>query len=349
VNSVPGWAFLVARGARNGYRAVLAPDFLVSERRHGLLTERVRGTEPDTATAVERITDRDGSTALTVTYRVEPAPAAELASVAGLDDVLLDEHGRPLEMLYGLVTTRPMSAGDQDMARARAEAIHSYRRFLTDEEGVAVQPSAPFALTEAAPVAPDPGTPPAMPVGAPPAAPVGAPPQPSARPVQESWRVPAAPHRARPAGHVISRGVALAVALLAVLIGAVVVPLLIPDAFEAVDVGVSLQDRSEPVAPLERPLCGNVRVQGVITPAGRAPVTYYWRVDGRAVTPPQWHAGGSPASFGVDGPDGYLLGSGAAVSHHVTVPRTYELVVSGDGRTWRSGGTTTITCVVGES
>jgi hypothetical protein len=153
VSGAAGWAFLVARGTRKGYRAVLAPDFLVTNRRHDLLTERVGGTASDASTTIEHIAD-EAVGDLTVTYRVEQARADELAEAQNHDgqDVLLDQHGRPLELLYGLVTTAPVTVGRDDLRRARAEAVDSYRQFLADEDSADVQSSAAFRLSEAVPV-----------------------------------------------------------------------------------------------------------------------------------------------------------------------------------------------------
>lgn len=135
------WPFLVARGQRLGYRVVLAPDFLVRTRQHDLLAEYVGAgpAGPGGQSVVEMPSPEFGP--LVVTYREEPAAAAEL--VPGSEtDTLRDRHGRPLELLYGVVTGIPSAPVDgSDMAQARAAAIEAYRRFLADEEGADVQPS----------------------------------------------------------------------------------------------------------------------------------------------------------------------------------------------------------------
>jgi hypothetical protein len=138
---VTRWPFLVARGRRVGYRVVLAPDFLVRDGQHHLLAEHVGAgpTGPDGRSVVE--VPATGLGPLLVTYREESAAAAELLP-GSEPDTLRDRHGRPLELLYGVVTAGPPEpVGDRDLAEARDAAIEAYRRFLADEEGADVQPS----------------------------------------------------------------------------------------------------------------------------------------------------------------------------------------------------------------
>ena len=156
------WPFLVARGRRVGYRVVLAPDFLVRNRQHHLLAEHVGAgpAGPDGRSVVELPTTGFGP--VVVTYREEQAAAAEL--LPGSErDTLRDRHGRPLELLYGVVTAgRPEPVDDRDLAEARHAAIEAYRRFLADEEGADVQPSpgsAPHAAPPAPPAVARPGRP----------------------------------------------------------------------------------------------------------------------------------------------------------------------------------------------
>jgi hypothetical protein len=151
---VSRWPFLVARGRRVGYRVVLAPDFLVRNREHDLLAEYVGAgpAGPGGQSVVE--VPSTGFGPLVVTYREEPAAAAELLP-GSESDILRDRHGRPLELLYGVVTGSPPEPVDGgDLATARAAAIEAYRRFLADEEGADVQPSAGFTVDA---VPPEPG------------------------------------------------------------------------------------------------------------------------------------------------------------------------------------------------
>ena len=145
------WPFLVARGRRVGQRVVLAPDFLVRDRQHHLLAEHVGAgpAGPDGHSVVELPTTGFGP--LVVTYREEQAAAAELLP-GSEPDTLRDRHGRPLELLYGVVTAgRREPVGDRQLAEARDAAIEAYRRFLADEEGADVQPSPGFTPDAAPP------------------------------------------------------------------------------------------------------------------------------------------------------------------------------------------------------
>ncbi|TQM38423.1 hypothetical protein [Pseudonocardia cypriaca] len=181
------WPFLVARGRRVGYRVVLAPDFLVRNRQHHLLAEHVGAgpAGPDGRSVVELPTTGFGP--VVVTYREEHAAAAELLP-GSEPETLRDRHGRPLELLYGVVTAgRPEPVDDRDLAEARDAAIEAYRRFLADEEGADVQPS-PGSAPHAAPPAPQPVARPERP-----ARPVPARrPAPQARPGGRRWVVAAA-------------------------------------------------------------------------------------------------------------------------------------------------------------
>lgn len=141
---VYGWPFLVARGRRRGYRTVLAPSFLTERRLHGVLADAANGelTEAGRSRSVE--VDRPDVGRLTLVYRSEQLAAAELD-----DGPATDEHGRPLEILYGLVC-RGRVHGDvesDELDSARREALGSYRRFLAEEDGFAVAPSEAFPLS----------------------------------------------------------------------------------------------------------------------------------------------------------------------------------------------------------
>jgi hypothetical protein len=145
-----GWAFLVARGRHKGFRTLLAPDFMVRAHRQYLLSERVGEDRAGSGeTSVVRIDDEREP--LTISFRAEPAVAEMINSApADRDGVLTDRHGRPLELLYGIVTrghTGPVGEGDLDLARA--EALASYRSFRSDEDGFAVRAAKPRVLQEA--------------------------------------------------------------------------------------------------------------------------------------------------------------------------------------------------------
>jgi hypothetical protein len=144
-----GWSFLVARGRRKGYRTLLAPDFLVRGGAQELLSRAsaADSLDPGEMRTVE-IDDPHGEP-LTVCFRTEQvAPADVGAARDGDRPVALDQHGRPLEMLYGVVAAsrldRPPLAEHLD--RARGDALRSYGRFLADEDGFSVDSSRAFAL-----------------------------------------------------------------------------------------------------------------------------------------------------------------------------------------------------------
>jgi hypothetical protein len=153
-----GWAFLVARGRRQGYRSILVPDFLAEAGEYGLLDEVVHGDVP--ASSGPRIEHLASSAAgrLTLAYRTSSLTYADLgrdrqpaggdAAKHGPGDIVVDEHGRPLELLYGFVSPAPglRQADETDLRTAREEALRAYRRFLTDEDSFTVQLSAPFRL-----------------------------------------------------------------------------------------------------------------------------------------------------------------------------------------------------------
>ncbi|GAA4463971.1 hypothetical protein [Phytohabitans houttuyneae] len=128
-----GWAFLVARGRRQGFRARLVPAVLAEHGLAGLLEENRSADTP-----IGRVT------LVTRTHRIRPQDIGS-ASV-------LDEHGRPLEISYGFVHLgAPHPAAEEaGLATAYAQALDTYRRLLADETGFETEVSAPFAL----PVAP---------------------------------------------------------------------------------------------------------------------------------------------------------------------------------------------------
>jgi len=161
-----GWPFLVARGRRKGYRTVLAPDFLVAAGHHGRLAERASGA----GSGVQCIDlDVPGAGWMTVLYRSEALGAADLNG-HGDGRTPTDEHGRPLELVYGIVARERLAAqlDEDDLAAARDEALDSYRRFLSAEESFDVDASRAIELLTAArpEVASTPPTPPSPPPSA---------------------------------------------------------------------------------------------------------------------------------------------------------------------------------------
>lgn len=146
-DSASGWPFLVARGRHTDYRTLLAPDFMVERRMHGQLRDKARLDSP--AGVQQTILDNAEVGALTLLYWSERLVSGDLDGHAtNADAPVTDEHGRPLQMLYGLVTRRPPSGppDERDFAAARAAALTCYRRYLADEDGHDVEASRTFTL-----------------------------------------------------------------------------------------------------------------------------------------------------------------------------------------------------------
>jgi multiple sugar transport system substrate-binding protein len=141
-----GWAFLVARGRRAGYRTVLAPAFLVDRNEHHVLAESTGGHHCEDARAVELATAQVGP--FSIGYTSERLTRSDVEAGTDGGELLTDEHGRPLEIVYGVVS-RDMLDGPldaEDLRTARAHALQSYRSFLSDEQGHRVDASAAFRL-----------------------------------------------------------------------------------------------------------------------------------------------------------------------------------------------------------
>lgn len=126
-----GWPFLVAPGRRRDHTTIMAPGVLVEQLDYGVLEEQ---TSPGPPRTVEARSARGRR--LFIAYWTEP-----------VDDVR-DEHGRPLRMIYGFVCFDGTPAAvDNTDRQAALDAVRSaYRAFLADEDGHAVEPSAPFTL-----------------------------------------------------------------------------------------------------------------------------------------------------------------------------------------------------------
>jgi hypothetical protein len=143
-----GWAFLVARGRYRGYRSILVPDFLATSNEYGLVTESVRGdVDPAGAPRVQRVT-APATGPLTLVYRTRRMTHADLGDGHPTDAPLTDQHGRPLDLLYGFVSRGAVvhEVDEADLRSAQEEALHAYRRFLADENGSGVQASSAFPL-----------------------------------------------------------------------------------------------------------------------------------------------------------------------------------------------------------
>jgi hypothetical protein len=247
--SVIAWSFLVARGRHRGYRTLLAPGFLTERRLHGLLSDSANGERMDASRAREVEVEGPEVGALTLVYRSEQVTEAEIGD-GGEHDLATDEHGRPLEILYGIVCRGRLRGrvDDDDLGSARREALESYRRFLAEEDGFGVDDSNAFALRGVTPA---------------PEAPL---PPPAPAPARRDRLVSHGSHRRIAAAAVVVALAALAVAIF-------------PRGGSApiVDVRASMVP-STGIVDCNRPT--TFLLQGAIETDGEAEVVYHWETQG---------------------------------------------------------------------
>jgi len=147
-----GWAFLVARGRRTVYRTALAPGSLVEADLQHLLAQAT-GATAGRARLVEAGDARTGQ--FSIGYRSEQLAdgALEAEGSEGSEGAhaLTDEHGRPLEIIYGFVSWDELEEQleSEDLQTARKQALQTYARFLADETAHELEISEPFALRTA--------------------------------------------------------------------------------------------------------------------------------------------------------------------------------------------------------
>jgi len=145
-----GFAFVVARGRHTGFRTLLAPPFLVEGDQHHVLAGATGtgGAGVDGARIVEL--DKLAIGPLSVGYTSEAVRRADVEVAGdGDDEQLFDEHGRGLEVVYGVVCRAELLGPlhEQDLRTARGHALARYRRFLSDETGHDVESSVAFELS----------------------------------------------------------------------------------------------------------------------------------------------------------------------------------------------------------
>ena len=141
-----GWAFLVARGRRTVYRTALAPGSLVEADLQHLLAQAT-GATAGRARLVEAGDARTGQ--FSIGYRSEQlADGALEAEGSEGAHALTDEHGRPLEIIYGFVSWDELEEQleSEDLQTARKQALQTYARFLANETAHRVEISEPFSL-----------------------------------------------------------------------------------------------------------------------------------------------------------------------------------------------------------
>jgi hypothetical protein len=255
--SLTGWPFLVARGRRVGYRSLLLPPGLAD--RGGLLADALSGEGLGPGSVRTRTVDVPDVGPLVCTYRVERLDGG---SGLGEPSQLRDEHGRPLEILYGVacVTPAEVHVDHRDLDVARTAALSTYERLLADETAFRPEESHPVPLRStrapriAEPVLTD-GQPVA--VTAPkPAAAAPSPPAAAARAGRPAWVLPAA------AGLVV------------VLVAAVVWKMLLAPSNDVLTVVTAS------AAPYGATTCdaqATVLLSGVLAAAHDADVAYHWR------------------------------------------------------------------------
>ncbi len=125
------WPFLIARGRRRGYSALLVPGFL---REHGFLET--------TATPLGNVPSRAAATPQGVLVWAEHTVTA--AEARGEPR---DEYGRPLVLLHGfLCPDGDPTTGAAALTWTRTTALAVYDRFLADEDGFRVERSEPFEI-----------------------------------------------------------------------------------------------------------------------------------------------------------------------------------------------------------
>lgn len=149
------WPFLVARGRRVGYRAILVPDMMTGTSDEDVLADSVHASVPSSDGArVDRVaTSTMGD--LTIVYRVHRLQPADVERrAASLDDAdvadgspaaATDVHGRPIDLFYGFVTPANVRRVEStDLRVARDAGLSAYRRFLTNEQHYASEGAQSF-------------------------------------------------------------------------------------------------------------------------------------------------------------------------------------------------------------
>jgi hypothetical protein len=135
-----GWPFLIGAGRRHDYTTLLAPEFLIARREHGILDEVVTPTAVDAPARAIEMTTPSGHR-LYVTYKTRQVTRDDV-------DDARDEHSRPLRVMFGFACpdARIDELAETDLDTARTAALDVYRRFLDNEDHFTAVPSAAFPL-----------------------------------------------------------------------------------------------------------------------------------------------------------------------------------------------------------
>lgn len=136
-----GWPFLVAAGRVRDYAVLVAPDFLVASGEQGLLG--AVGSAVEGGPVESRSVRTSSGRALTLSYAARLLTPADLGSDELAEgSSVLDEFGRPLRIVVGMVTDgAPVVDPAADVARAEQAVLPAYRRFWADEAAYRVEPS----------------------------------------------------------------------------------------------------------------------------------------------------------------------------------------------------------------
>lgn len=121
----PCASFLIGRGVERGHDTILAPANLTRADVEGL----ARDVPASSSFQTKRLSLPDAGS-------VEAVYASETVTgddVGQADSRLVDEHGRPLQIIYGVIS--PVGALPQsgDLQKARSEALDTYAEFLQQE------------------------------------------------------------------------------------------------------------------------------------------------------------------------------------------------------------------------
>jgi len=136
-----GWSFLVAPRRTEGHLTVLAPDFLTERNRECVLLDSLPGDGAIAARCRLLTVEDDELGRMTVLCTSDQLALGE-------NVIDCDEHGRPLGVVYGVVTRgRHEGLAEELLRMARAQSLDTYRRFLDrDDACFLVESSRPFAL-----------------------------------------------------------------------------------------------------------------------------------------------------------------------------------------------------------
>jgi len=145
---IEAWPFLVSRNRKFGYRTVVAPQFLYDQNLSGLLAETAGGDVTDQGYA--NYYEITGSTVgdIILIFRVV---RAEEHYVGGKgNEVLLDQNGRPIDLVEGIVLrekARDVKVTDGDLQQAHEQIEKAYQEFWNSTTSLpTVKPSTPIYL-----------------------------------------------------------------------------------------------------------------------------------------------------------------------------------------------------------